>query len=101
MAPRDPQLLSQALAELISLRGFARSRADSDLHDTWRKVAGDSWSESTKPVKISRGVLYVDVRSSALLGELAAFHGPELTQQFQQLAPHLRVKSIKFRLAGK
>jgi predicted nucleic acid-binding Zn ribbon protein len=100
MTSPDPQLLSTALAELIALRGFARPRAEQELQDTWRQVAGEDWSAATKPQKITRGVLYVEVKSSALLGMLTAFHRPELTAKFQQQAPHLNVKSIKFRLAG-
>lgn len=99
MSAQDPQLLSTALAELIALRGYARSRADSDLQNTWQTVAGD-WAATTKAIKITRGVLHVEVRSAALLGELTSFHRPELTTRFQQQAPHLNVKSIKFRLVG-
>ncbi len=98
MAPRDPQLLSLALSELIALRGFARSRAEQDLEGTWRRVIGDDWAPATKPLQITRGVLTVEVRSAALLGELTAFHAQALTTRFQELAPQLRVKSIKFRL---
>ncbi len=100
MTSRDPQLLSNAIAELIALRGFARSRAESELESTWKSVAGEAWSATTRPLKIARGVLYVEVLAAAVLGELAAFHGPELTKAMQSRAPHLRIKSIKFRLAG-
>ena len=100
MNSSEPQLLSKALAELIALRGFARARSANDLQDAWQKVAGDAWAAATKAIKVTRGVLYVDVRSSALLGELAAFHGPDLTTRMQQQSPQLRVKSIKFRLSG-
>lgn len=98
MSAHDPQLLAAALSELIALRGYARSHADRELQDTWNQIIDEAWAAATTPIKISRGVLYVDVRSAALLGELNAFHRPELTSRFQQLAPHLRVKSIKFRL---
>lgn len=100
MNSSDPQLLSQAIAELIALRGFARSQAERELEESWQTAAGDDWAKVTRPQRISRGVLYVDVRSAAALGELAAFHGPEITQKMQKLVPHLRIKSIKFRLSG-
>lgn len=97
MTSADPSLLSSALTELIALRGFARSRADLDLQEAWKTAAGEEWSHGTQPVRISRGVLTVEVRSSALLSELVAFHSPELTRKIQQQAPHLKVKSIKFK----
>lgn len=100
MSAREPQLLSQAIAELIAVRGFARTRAASDLERFWNETSGEKWSPATKPLRITRGVLHVEVQSSALLGQLTAFHGPELTTRFQQIAPHLKVKSIKFRLKG-
>lgn len=100
MTSRDPQLLSSALAELIALRGLARTRAASDLEEAWSHVAGDQWALATRPLKISRGVLHVEVKSAALLGQLVAFHRVELTSRFQQQVPHLNVKSIKFKLAG-
>ena len=96
----DPLPLSAALAELIALRGFARRQADTELQDAWATAAGKEWAAQTRPGRIVRGVLHVDVTAAALLNELASFHGPELTRRLQQAAPHLRIKGIKFRLAG-
>jgi hypothetical protein len=93
----DPQPLSLALAELIAVRGFARSRADDDLQIAWRAAAGE-FAASTKAVKVARGVLSVEVRSTGVLNELVAFHAATLTAAMQREAPQLRIKSIKFRL---
>jgi hypothetical protein len=95
----DPLPLSAALAELIAVRGFARRQADGELQQAWAAAAGSEWSAATRPGRIVRGVLQVDVTSAALLGELTSFHGPELTRRMQQAVPQLRIKSIKFRLA--
>src|SRR5579885_2446854 len=96
----DPQPLSAALAELIALRGFARRQAEEDLQQAWVKAAGADWATHSKAGRIVRGVLHVEVKSAALLSELTSFHGPELTKRMQQTAPHLRIKSIRFRLTG-
>ena len=96
----DPLPLSAAIAELIALRGFARRQADTELQEVWAAATGNEWAKATRPRQIVRGVLYVDVTSSALLSELSAFHGPELTRKLQQAAPHLKIKSIKFRLGA-
>uniref|UniRef100_A0A7C4QT32 DUF721 domain-containing protein n=1 Tax=Schlesneria paludicola TaxID=360056 RepID=A0A7C4QT32_9PLAN len=96
----DPVPLAQALTELIALRGLARRQADTALQEAWAAAAGPAWAPLTRPGRIVRGVLQVEVASSALLGELTAFHGPELTRRLQQAAPHLRIKGIRFRLTG-
>ncbi|MDZ4686967.1 MAG: DUF721 domain-containing protein [Planctomycetaceae bacterium] len=93
----DPQPLSLALAELIAVRGFARTRADDDLQIAWRTAAGEL-AQSTRAVKVARGVLSVEVTSTGVLSELVSFHASELTAKMQRQAPQLRIKSIKFRL---
>jgi hypothetical protein len=93
----DPQPLSLALAELIATRGFARSRSDDDLQTAWRTVAGE-FAATTRPVKIARGVLTVEVRSTGILNEVVSFHTGTLLAAMQRQAPHLRIKSLKFRL---
>lgn len=96
----DPLPLSAALAELIAVRGYARRQAEDDLRAAWTAAAGPDWAAQTRPGRIVRGVLQVDVRSAALLSELVSYHGVELTRRMQQAAPQLRIKSIKFRLAA-
>jgi hypothetical protein len=95
----DPQPLSAALSELIVLRGYARRQSDGELHAAWKQAAGAEWAAHTRPGRIVRGVLQVDVTSAALLGELSSFHTAELTQRLQTAVPHLRIKNIRFRLA--
>jgi hypothetical protein len=93
----EPQPLSLALAELIAVRGFARGRADDDLQRAWREAAGE-FASSTRALKVARGVLLVEVSSTGVLSELVSFHAAELTARMQRQAPHLRIKSLKFRL---
>jgi hypothetical protein len=94
----DPQPLSAALAELIALRGFARRQAETDLQEAWAAAIGPKWASHTRPGRIIRGVLQVEVNSAALLSELSGFHGLELTQRLQESAPQLKIKGIRFRL---
>lgn len=96
----DPQPLSIALAELIALRGFARVRSDDELQTAWKKIAGEEFAPHTRPLQVTRGVLTVSVDSAPLLSELVAFRTAELLQRMKQQYPHLKVKSLKFRLTG-
>lgn len=97
---KEPQPLSFALAELIALRGFARVRSDDELQTAWKQVAGEELAGQTRPLQVARGVLNIAVSSAPLLNELASFRSPELLQQMQRQYPHLKVKSLKFRLTG-
>ncbi len=94
----DPLPLANALAELIAVRGYARRQADADLQSAWETATERQWPGQTYASRVVRGVLQVMVTSSALLSELSAFHQAALTTAIQQHAPHLRIKSIKFRL---
>ena len=94
----DPLPLANALAELIAVRGFARRQADADLQAAWETATQNQWPGKTHASRVVKGVLQVTVTSSALLSELISFHQATLTEAFQQHAPHLKIKSIKFRL---
>ncbi len=97
---QEPQPLSIALAELIALRGFARVRSDDELRSAWQRVAGEELAAQARPLQISRGILTIAVSSAPLLNELATFQSPDLLKRLRQLAPHLNIKSLKFRLNG-
>lgn len=100
MVARDPLPLSVALSELIAIRGFARVRSDSELEAAWKQVSGTELSAKTRPLLISRGILTVSVENAPLLSELASFQGPELLQKLKQQYPHLKIKTLKFKLSG-
>jgi hypothetical protein len=99
-AARGPQHLSEALAELIALRGFARVRADQQLDDVWRQVSGPAIAGDTKVLGIKRGVLEVGVSNASLLGELAGFHKSSLLQALRRRHAELNVQDLRFRLKG-
>ncbi len=97
---RDPQPLSAALSELIALRGFARVRSDDELRSAWKSIAGDDVARQTRPLQILRGTLTVAVENAPLLNELVSFQSHDLLTRMKQQFPHLKVKSLKFRLSG-
>ncbi len=100
MVARDPLPLSAALSELIAIRGFARVRSDSELEEAWKQVAGPELAAQTRPQKVSRGTLTVSVENAPLLNELNSFQGPELIQRLSQQYPHLKIRTLKFKLSG-
>ena len=96
-AARQPQHLSQALSELIALRGLARVRGDAQLDEVWREVAGSDIARQTKVLGISRGILQIGVSNSPLLSELALFHKFSLLKVLQEQHAGLNIHDIKFR----
>lgn len=97
-AAPQPQHLSNALSEFITLRGLARIRSDAQLDAIWRDVAGSVVALQTKVQGISRGVMQVSVSNSPLLSELAMFHKFSLLKVLREKYPNLNVHELKFRL---
>lgn len=93
-----PQRLSQALSELIALRGYARVQGNAQLQAAWLDVAGGMIARETRALAIKRGVLHVAVANAPLLGELAGFFRESLVQKLRDGHAHLRIRELKFRL---
>lgn len=97
---RDPQPLSRALSELISLRGYARVQGDRQLQAAWLDAAGSAVARQSRAVAIRRSVLHVTVGNAPLLSELAAFHKATILETLRTRFPDLRIRDLKFRLDG-
>lgn len=95
-----PGRLSQAVAELIALRGWAQAQGHARLTEAWRLVAGAPIAEATKVVGIRRGVLQVAVGNSPLLSELVAFHKAGLLAALSKECPDLKIRDLKFLMRG-
>lgn len=98
MTERGPELVKQLLSELITLRGWARSRGSAQLQTAWRAIAGESFWEFTSAVAIRNGVLSIHVANASLLSELVSFHKQNLLQALQSRHPELRIRDLKFKL---
>lgn len=92
--------VSQALSELIALRGLARLRGESQLADVWKQIAGPHIARNTRVIGINRGALQIAVTNAALLSELASFHKASLLQALQANHADLKIRDLKFRLRG-
>ena len=95
---QGPQRLSQALSELIALRGYARVQGAAQLQAAWADAAGATIARQTRPVAIRRGVLFVAVDHAPLLSELAGFYRQELVSKLQEKHGDLKIRDVKFKL---
>ena len=99
-AASEPRRLSDALSELIALRGLAKVRGHAEISAAWKKVAGPRIAAETRILRVDRGVLIVGVTNSPLLGELVGFHRHALLDALKEQHPELKVTDLKFRLRG-
>lgn len=93
-----PKPLSDALAELIQQRGYARAGSDRQLKEAWSKAVPEELRSFTNPLKVTRGVLQVGVTNPVALSELASFHKAGIVAKLMSDAGHLRIRDIKFKL---
>ena len=98
MPERGPQPLKGIVSELITLRGWARSKGDMQLQRAWREAVGPQLAPQTRAVAIKNGVLHVGVGNAPLLSELASFHKQEILQKLKRDWSDLRIRDIKSKL---
>jgi predicted nucleic acid-binding Zn ribbon protein len=63
----------------------------------WERAAGPALAAETRAATLQRGVLTVEVRSSALLAELQGFRTDELLSRLLAADPSARVTGLRFR----
>lgn len=95
-----PRRLSDALTELIALRGLARVRGHAEVSAVWKEVAGPRIAAETRILRVDRGVLTIGVTNSPLLGELVGFHRHALLEALKESRPELKITDLRFRLRG-
>ncbi len=97
---QTPQRLSQAVSDLIALRGWAQVQGHARLDQAWKAAAGASIAAATRVLGIRRSVLQVAVGNSPLLSELAAYHKASLLAALSRECPELKLRDLKFVLKG-
>ncbi|TVP55740.1 MAG: DUF721 domain-containing protein [Gemmatimonadales bacterium] len=66
----DPDRIGDLLSGLLSKWGIRGALEQQDLVAAWPEIVGDAISRVTRARGVARGVLYVEVRSSAWMSEL-------------------------------
>ena len=91
--------LGEALAAYMRASGVGKAIEQSSIERRWRAAVGEEIAEHTRAVRLDRGVLEVDVDSSALLQELSAFYRDKILASLRSGDHPLRVADIRFRVA--
>lgn len=98
MNEKDPRPVSEAISELISLRGIARYQGNAELHAAWKDVSGKKFASQTRVLGLKRGVLQVGVTNAPAMGELASFHKASFLNELKKNYPDLKIRDLKFSL---
>ncbi|NQW74366.1 MAG: DUF721 domain-containing protein [Candidatus Planktophila sp.] len=69
--PGDPELIAEALSDLISEREWDSGLAEGNLFITWAQIVGSDIAAHTTPLSISDGVLTVQTSSTAWATQLS------------------------------
>jgi len=90
--------IGDILPRVLRGSGFTRRTRRGGLEEAWARAAGEALAAETKPATLRSGVLTVEVRSAALLAELAGFRTAEMLSRFLSVDPSGRVRELRFRL---
>ncbi len=92
----------EPIAAILSryMRGVQPSprRARSGIAAAWQTICGPELAEETHAASLRKGVLTVEVRSNALLSELAGFRRDDLLGRLLEADTTGRIRGLRFRL---
>jgi hypothetical protein len=86
------------LASFLKSTELGRSSAAHALEDAWRRIVGPEIAADTRVVGFCEGRLKVEVKSSALLQELATYHRSSLLDALCGEAPNVGLRDLDFKL---
>lgn len=93
-----PERIDEVLAPFLRKHGLEREVEGQRALERWAEVVGDEIARVTRPTGLARGVLYVEVRSSAWMSELNLVRH-EILARLNAGEGGGRVERILFRLA--
>lgn len=64
------QQISEVLDNFFKKNGLEEKIIDARIKESWNEVVGVAFAKATKQIRISNGVLYVTIQSSAMKHEI-------------------------------
>ncbi len=93
--PRRAKPIGEVLSRLMSRRGYAQVQQSMDLQAAVAEAVGKSLAGHCRPGKLSRGVLEIHVRNSAVMQELT-FQKKQVLRKLGQVVE--KIRDLKFRV---
>lgn len=91
--------MTELLADIFNTSKSGTAVRSGNLTLMWDKVVSGEIARFTEAVKVSRQVLYVEVKSPVWAQELN-FLKPEIMQKLNQKAGYPAIKDIRFKAGG-
>jgi len=89
--------IGSVMRKLLAEKGYAAVQASQELADAWPQAAGESLARFTRPGKLSRGVLLVEVANSLVLQEIH-FEKSRILKALQTALPAHKFNDLRFRV---
>jgi hypothetical protein len=96
---RWPESLSSIFRKLDVVPGLDQRLSEELLFKCWANAVGSFLKRKTRPSRLSRGVLYIDVESSPLASQLH-YMQRELIDKIKLAVPKCNVQSIKCKVGA-
>ncbi len=91
--------VGEALSKLMARKGYGRVLASGALAAAWQEAAGERLAGHTRAGNVSRGVLEVFVKSSAVLQELT-FAKSQILKRLIVNSTESKIRNLKFKLGA-
>jgi predicted nucleic acid-binding Zn ribbon protein len=95
---RGPENLADVLARLFTARGWGRKSERVRLEQAWQDTVGAELARETRPGRLRRGVLEIEVRNGVLMQELAQFRKRKLLAALRERLPGMTLADLRFRV---
>lgn len=92
---RKPMRVAEALATYLERSGLAEKVEAATVVPDWAERVGENIAQVTRPLRVSEGVLFVAVQSSAWLTELKMMEG-EILKRLNAGRKRGRIKRIHY-----
>lgn len=89
--------IGSVMRKLLAEKDYASAQSAQDLADVWTRIAGPNLAPVTRPGKVSKGVLLVEVANSLALQEIH-FQKTKLLKSLQTELPAHKVTDLRFRI---
>lgn len=96
---RVPKKMGDVVNTLLAKRGYAQVQTQEALQREWESVVGSQLARSSRAGRLSRGVLEVVVRNSAVLQELT-FQRNQLLDKLATRLEGVSLKRLRFRVGA-
>lgn len=93
--------IAEAISSFMKQSGLTRKMRHDSLGRAWCEIIGVDLAEHTRlSRKIDKGVLRVEVDSSALLAELSGLRKTEIIRELNEKVKSIYIEDVRFRLGS-